>query len=135
MPWNLTYHAQKPAEAKIGDCWPAPEFLGRKRQDGQPILGQNYFNDWAASRQPLVVALPAVYADAAPEYRCSVQFFCLDAKASGESHGNGWKVSIEGDLVDGQQPKITVSPSINCVGSYHGVITDDCEGRKYTPKG
>jgi hypothetical protein len=39
-------------------------------------------------------------------------------------------------VVQGELPRITVSPSIHQVGSYHGfvrdgVITDDCEGKKF----
>jgi hypothetical protein len=38
--------------------------------------------------------------------------------------------------VTGELPKVTVEPSINMIGVYHGyitsgVITDDCEGRKF----
>jgi hypothetical protein len=38
--------------------------------------------------------------------------------------------------VTGSLPNITVVPSINCIGRYHGFITDgiisdDCEGRKF----
>ena len=47
------------------------------------------------------------------------------------NYGGGEKWSMVGT-----PPAITVSPSINCVGSYHGwiragVLTDDCEGRKF----
>lgn len=58
--------------------------------------------------------------------------FCVDTAAYDETrghHGEGWKVT-------GTPPTITVTPSINCIGSYHGyirdgVITDDCEGRTF----
>lgn len=48
----------------------------------------------------------------------------------GPASGGG-KWVIQGDL-----PKITVSPSIHQIGSFHGfvhngVITDDCEGKKF----
>jgi hypothetical protein len=46
---------------------------------------------------------------------------------------SGWRVT-------GVPPRLTVTPSINCHGVYHGyltdgVITDECEGRKYTEDG
>lgn len=38
--------------------------------------------------------------------------------------------------VNGDPPNISVSPSINAVGDYHGwlqngVLSDDCEGRRF----
>jgi len=38
--------------------------------------------------------------------------------------------------VTGEIPNVSATPSINCVGSYHGwvrngIVTDDCEGRKF----
>lgn len=49
--------------------------------------------------------------------------------ASGPDPRHKW--NVQGALLD-----ITVTPSINCVGYYHGfvsrgVISEDCEGRKY----
>lgn len=46
-----------------------------------------------------------------------------------DNEGRGWDVT-------GELPKITLSPSINQVGSYHGyiqdgVISEDCEGRPF----
>lgn len=42
--------------------------------------------------------------------------------------------------VNGEPPNVTVSPSINLLGVWHGwirngVITDDCEGRRYDADG
>lgn len=38
--------------------------------------------------------------------------------------------------VKGEWPNVTITPSIHCTGSYHGyvrdgVVTDDCDGRKF----
>jgi hypothetical protein len=49
--------------------------------------------------------------------------------ASGQEPRHKWNVQ-------GTVPNITVTPSINCVGYYHGfisegIISEDCEGRKY----
>jgi hypothetical protein len=51
----------------------------------------------------------------------------VDEKAS--TGDSGWTVT-------GELPNITVTPSINAEGVYHGwiqngVVTDDCEGRTY----
>jgi hypothetical protein len=60
--------------------------------------------------------------------------FCVHAPATREGpDGAGWSVS-------GDAPRITVEPSINIVGSYHGwirdgVISDDCEGRRFNADG
>lgn len=54
-------------------------------------------------------------------------YWCPDFKASGSE--SGWRVS-------GELPAITVHPSIDAEGCYHGwlrdgVLTDDLEGRTY----
>ena len=77
-------------------------------------LSPEYWRDNAAKRPPLCVVLP------------SGDWFYVDSKCSGEDHG--WTVT-------GDPPLITVSPSINAIGSYHGwlqngVLSDDCEGRR-----
>lgn len=56
----------------------------------------------------------------------SYTFFNPYQKSSG---GGGW-------TVQGEWPNVTVTPSINCVGVYHGYIqngqiTEDCDGRKF----
>jgi hypothetical protein len=58
--------------------------------------------------------------------------FCIDSRArrDGKAYGDGWKVS-------GEMPNISLTPSINIVGSYHGfitngVISDDLEARRTT---
>lgn len=116
MPWSIRVLEKKPLwdDVKIGDAWwlspddaawPTP--VGTKHRHLTRVL-------W--------VALPAANGEHHP--------FCVHSPATSEgSHGAGWDVS-------GEAPKITVSPSINIVGSYHGwirdgVISDDCEGRKF----
>lgn len=75
-----------------------------------------------AGMRPLIVRLPgpADFAIYGPTWRDGV-------------HGPGW------DVV-GDAPKVTVSPSINLVGVYHGylrdgVITDDLDGHTYDARG
>lgn len=53
---------------------------------------------------------------------------CLDQNSTDGT--SGWTVS-------GEAPNLTVTPSINAAGEYHGFITngvigDDLEGRKFT---
>lgn len=56
--------------------------------------------------------------------------FVVDSYPTSDREGN-WDVSVDLDsLVIGQKPNITVHPSINCVGIYHGwlqhgVLSDD----------
>jgi hypothetical protein len=82
-------------------------------------LSTNFYRDHAGRRAALWVALP------------NGTDFCLDACTSaGLASGDGWTVI-------GEPPTITVSPSINCIGSYHGwlqngVLSEDCEGRTFS---
>lgn len=82
----------------------------------------DYYKANNAHRRPLFVILP------------SNALFCIDGQcwSNGEHYG-GWTVT-------GEPQSITVSPSINVGGSYHGflqngVLTDDCEGRTYDAQG
>lgn len=124
MPWNITYHTQKPEVARIGDMWPEPDWANSN------VISQRYRNTYSKTRPPLCVIIPSVYCEEG-------DFFLIDRIASGGGASDkGWQVTIVGELVDGQQPDITLKPSIDAVGSYHGhirhgVITDDIEGRQY----
>lgn len=124
MAWNITYHAQQPLNPQIGDMWPVPHW------EDAVLISERYKADWAKKRPPLLVVLPDY------NNKNNRDWFVVDRHASGDDAKMGWLVTIVGDLVDGQMPDITLEPSINCVGSYHGyikhgVITDDCEGRVY----
>jgi hypothetical protein len=65
----------------------------------------------------------------------------ITVKLPGFSGMNGWAMEQEGSpgnrwTVTGEIPNVTATPSVNCVGTYHGwvtngVVTDDCEGRKF----
>lgn len=127
MSWPVIYRAERPGTAKVGDMWPIPWAA-----DHGDLLGQNYHEDHADKRPPLMVALPSFFGGS--DWTTS---FMLDRVASDKKPGDpGWKVVIEGELVDGRPVDITVKPSIHCKGSYHGYITagqvtDDIDGRKY----
>lgn len=66
-------------------------------------------------------------------------------KLPGMSGYNEWamnRVTHEGYkwTITGEIPTVTATPSINCVGIYHGfvtkgIVTDDCEGRKFDDYG
>ncbi len=88
----------------------------------KPTRLSDYYRDKNYTRKPLLVRLPGRI------------LFCVDGKqwSDGKFFG-GWKVT-------GEAPLITVEPSINCVGVYHGllvngVLSDDCEGRHYNLDG
>jgi len=103
----------------VGDCYFAPELLTLEKVPPWMHLSPCYKRDWLGKRDPIVVVLP------------DRNHFCVDAMAwkGGVPYGEGWTVV-------GTAPNISVMPSINFPGSYHGwimngVITDDCEGRKF----
>lgn len=80
------------------------------------LLSAEYLRDHA-DRAPLCVCLP----DGTP--------FLVDMPFGGVPHGPGWSVT-------GEAPALTLSPSINIVGSYHGwltggVLSDDLAGRSW----
>ena len=73
----------------------------------------------------------------------------IHVKLPGASGHNGWDMEAianewkDGKIVrehkwtiTGTIPNVSATPSINCVGVYHGyvtngIVTDDCEGRKF----
>lgn len=127
MPWNMTYHSTKPLNPKIGDVWPVIE--NDDDSDTLILLSERYKRGENGKRPPLIVVLPSIY-------NKDGERFLIDRYASGAKNKTGWKVTTIGELENGKTPNITMEPSINCVGSYHGyirngVITDDCEGRKF----
>lgn len=111
------------AELRVGDMWLAPYLLeGGVERVGIFYPAQNYFAQ-NAGRPPLVVRLPGP---------CD---FSVDGPvwSGGRRIEPGWRV-------EGDAPGITVQPSVNIGGCYHGwiqggVITDDCEGRVYDAQG
>jgi hypothetical protein len=114
MPWKIVLHAERPEDLKVGDMYPAPWLLR-----WPDALAPRYHALPEPRRAPLVVRLPGPVD------------FCIDARewnAAGH-YGDGWGLS-------GEAPGITLTPSINIGGMYHGwirdgVITEDCEGRRF----
>lgn len=108
---------------QVGDMWYAPYLTG-EANPFRNTLSQVYWRDHSPNRPPIVVRLPGPVD------------FCLDSLAwkivDGRSryYGDGWNVA-------GVPPMLTISPSINIVGTYHGflkdgIILDDVEGRRFS---
>jgi hypothetical protein len=106
---------------KDEDGWDWPGHFCR-----QEVLS-GYYKANNSHRPPLFVFLPGR------------TLFCVDGACWRAGSDNkieyygGWSVT-------GEAPVITMSPSINIVGSYHGflqngVISEDCEGRRYDESG
>jgi hypothetical protein len=107
---------------KVGDMYYAPHMLENEFE--RSGLAPSYFAQ-RSQRPPIVVICPGG------------RSWCVDQRAYNHSQG-GW--CGEGWSVSGEPPLITCSPSINLQGSYHGflqngVLTDDCEGHRFTPEG
>jgi hypothetical protein len=121
MPWpcKLVDITKQPKE--IGDMW-FGEALPITNEPGRymdipsgDLLSDEYIRERMAKRKPLDVMMP------------NGDVFCIDAAVSGKR--DGWAVT-------GDPPNITVHPSINIVGRYHGfikngVISEDVDGRKF----
>lgn len=78
-------------------------------------IGAMWFEDKGTDDQRWCVKLPGG------------ELFCSDYTDSDSR--KPWSIT-------GEAPNVTVDPSINCVGTYHGwirdgVISDDCEGRTF----
>jgi len=123
MAWNLTYHETQPDKVKVGDLWPV--------EKDAKYLSDEYRRDWSKVRLPLMVCLPGG------------TWFCLDGRPRLDDP-SGWKVQQIGELVPGEKPDLTVSPSIaisyqdegRTVSVYHGwirsgLLTDDVDGNQY----
>jgi hypothetical protein len=98
-----------------GDAWfePRIEERGFWIHNGSKLSTQ--FRALKGARLPIVVVLPGGWP------------FCVDGAVA--KSDSGWSV-------DGVPDRLTLSPSVNFVGHYHGyirdgVITDDCEGRRF----
>ncbi len=151
MSWKLNWMAMPTDkdhvgyDLQVGDCFyyrdPGPEydwvndalnlhwFRFFCKEDR---LSENYKQQPRPARPPILVYLPGR------------SLFCVDGacwRTVPDPNGRGSRVEYYGGwTVTGSAELLTVSPSINCVGIYHGfitdgVITDDCEGRKYDELG
>lgn len=107
----------RPKDRKQGDMFYA-DWLVDENTGKVHGISKQYEKDWKGKRPPIVVILP------------DNTSFMVDSCYMGDLEKQ------EGWIVTGEAPNITVSPSINCIGHYHGwlqngVLSDDVEGRKY----
>jgi hypothetical protein len=108
-------------QLRVGDMWSAPYLL--EHPEGHIFRpAPNYYREHK-HRPPVVVRLPGVVD------------FCVDGSAwrDGVPYGDGW-------MVRGEPPLLTVQPSINVHGCWHGYLIDgqigkDVEGRAYNEDG
>lgn len=119
MPWQCKMVANRDTAEEIGDMYFSEHYDETHTSEFTRPLSPEYQRDWLGKRAPLFVMTPA-----GP--------WCVDAQSTdgnGNFTGHGWTVT-------GTPPNITVTPSINMVGTYHGwltngVLSDDLEGRTY----
>ena len=90
---------------EIGDCW----YLPAAKEPWVIRLSNEFERDWRGKRQPIMVQCPGVGRHGWP--------FCVDQVENGHvSDGAGWTVT-------GVAPNITLVPSVNAIGAWHGFIT------------
>lgn len=87
-------------------------------------LSKHYEANVRQQRRPIAVVVPTRSGGAT--------WFCIDSHPTDKPEG-AWGIEIVGELIEGQKPDITVTPSIHCVGLWHGflqhgVLTDDVGG-------
>lgn len=124
MPWPLKlisndeWHSRiRTGCLEIGHCCYSDYFDEEKHQ-AYDRLSSSYLALPEPRRRPIAIMLPGD------------NIWFPDVIASNDQPGaKGWAIS-------GTLPNLTVTPSINFVGRYHGyvtggVVTDDCEGRTF----
>jgi len=126
MPWPIVVvEKDRGFDRNVGHAFYAPWLL----KDPHTWLSKQYMTEWLGKRDPIVVVLPMRSGDKTIGFH-----FCIDGPASsGKKNGDEYR---DGWTVTGSLPLITVSPSINAEGCYHGwiqngQITNDCEGRVF----
>jgi hypothetical protein len=121
MPWKLTLVEPGPKGFKPtapGEMCFAPWL------EDWADLSPEYKRDWAGKRPPILINLPSESGFPSlwsPDFRC------------GNPNGG---LKLYGWTVTGEAPNITVSPSIDRRGQYHGfvqggLLTEDVEGRAF----
>jgi hypothetical protein len=78
-------------------------------------LSEHYKANVAEQRRPISVCVPTRTGRCTP--------FCIDSHPTDKPDA-AWQVTIAGELVEGERPDITVTPSIHCIGLYHGFLTN-----------
>lgn len=132
MPWQCRLVGSREERQQLKDTQPDGRLpIGTMwyHHEGPPagtvrepnaFLSVEYYRDHLGKRPALWVRLP------------NRDDFCLDSVSRdgrADGSGRGWTVT-------GDAPNVTVSPSINDVGYYHGwlqngVLSEDVEGRTF----
>jgi hypothetical protein len=127
MPWPCVLYPSRDAaraagggRVPVGAMWP----MDAEDFDAWAERERNQYLARGLNRPPHFVKLP------------DGSEFCIDSRAWTPDrgyYGEGWNPV-------GEPPLVTLSPSINVQGRYHGyiqngVITDDCEGRTFPEAG
>lgn len=126
VPWQIRYFESIDAVYAaygprgpwpIGTMYPDSDWLDRQIA-GKRLVSPQYLAQHANRRPPLAVELPCGH-------------FCIDSVTmnDGVPGDSGWAVC-------GDPPNVTLAPSVNIKGGWHGfiqngVISDDCEGRTF----
>lgn len=134
MPWTCRFVPDPPLNdpdfhrtREVGMMWWLPwDDPDIRSYYLEHALSRQYLETHLLRRHPIIVVLPGIVP------------VCLDEKYCGGHWGDN--PTGEGWQVTGEPPKVTVQPSINLVGVYHGwlhdgVLSDDVEGRRYDARG
>lgn len=85
---------------------------------GSMFLSDHYKAHVQRERRPICVIVPV---SSNPGYGTG---FCIDSAPTMDRRA-GWEVTVDlRSLVVGQKPHITVAPSIDCKGIWHGFLQD-----------
>lgn len=94
-------------------------------------LSTKYLTDVASIRQPITVLIPVLWQwdDGRPS-KLGCTPFCIDSHTTPDVGGpkdpsKAWDVTVDmASLVIGQKPLITVHPSIDAEGCWHGFLQE-----------
>lgn len=125
MPISITLYASYEAAVSLrGEPLPvgtmySSDHYNRAKPAGRPLLTPEYRSTRASLREPLFVVLPD---------GCT---FCVDSVTMKDD-----VPGLTGWTVEGEAPRLTLMPSVNIKGGWHGYIrdgeiSDDVEGRTF----
>lgn len=104
-----------------GEVFWIPDYYERR-------LSELFRAEVAAERRGIMVMLPMRGGGTNPDGTPHGVPFCIDSFPTSDKTSH-WNVSVDlRSLVVGEKPEITVTPSINCHGLYHGYYTNGVIG-------
>ncbi len=127
MPWQcrmLTreeFYGRPMPDRAVGDTTLMDPTWADRHRD---IISPEYFRDWYGKRPTVAVVLPGPVT------------WCVDNRATVPGSlglGSGWQVT-------GEPPNLSLHPSVNLKGRWHGwitngIISDDVDGRRFDAQG